>query len=84
MGGGCRPRISNSTSTASSTSSRAGTLHDAMLVRAPLFMRAHNPAARELLEILRPSIVNAIRSERVGQHVLRGAGVQPPDRQSGM
>jgi len=44
----------------------AGTLHDAMLVRAPFFMRVDNPAARELLAILRPSIVDAIRSERVG------------------
>jgi surface protein len=44
-----------------------GTLHDAMLVRAPFFKsRERDAAARELLAILRPSIVMAIRSERVG------------------
>ncbi len=49
-----------------------GPLHDAMLVRAPFFKRevdAHTEAggvARELLAILRPSIVLAIMSERVG------------------
>jgi hypothetical protein len=58
---------------------RKDAAHDALLVRAPFLRRVETSsdapfvlrsAARELLDALRPSIVEAIRSERIGTRLL--------------